>query len=240
MYIIFVFTVTVAAQETHIIRGEVLYRNVGVVGQNVINVTSEKATITNKNGEFTIPAKIGDILAFTAVNYELKTVKITQQILDKGRLVVEVKEKVTELDEVVVTPENQEKFLDAQQERFKKVFYETDRSTQVENYALPQSERGMQYGVNFVNIFKAIFKSNKEGDNINKTIKPSNVLRQLYDDVFFVYYLKIPQANINDFLFYCDTKFDDNKLFKKDSEFFLIDFLVTESKNYLKTLNTGN
>ena len=119
------------AQETdrRLLRGKVLYRNSNVVNENVINATAEEATITDENGEFLIAVKAGDRLVFTAVNYQLKVVVITEDILKKNRLVVEVVEKVRELEEVVVSPENQEKFLEMQNEDFKGYEYEIDRGT---------------------------------------------------------------------------------------------------------------
>ena len=36
------------------------------------------------------------------------------------RIVIDVNDKITELDEVVVTPENTEKFLDLKEEEFKR------------------------------------------------------------------------------------------------------------------------
>ncbi len=71
---------------------------------------------------------------------------------------MEVNEKVTELDEVVVSPEDQERFIQLKNEEFKEYSYETDPSTEVENIALDQTVRGMEYGLNFVNIFKALAK----------------------------------------------------------------------------------
>lgn len=235
-YIFFLFILTIAtAQEDDrtLLRGQVLYRNVNVPNENVINITTESATITNQNGQFAINVKEGDQLAFTAVNYELEVVTITSEILKRNRLVVEVDEKVTELDEVVVSPENEEKFLEAQSEKFKEVEYEIDRTSQVENIALSQSERGMRDGINFVNIFKALMSiGKKKNKDTGPKLKPSEVLRQVYDDEFFVVDLKLPQDQIQGFLFYIDSEMDENTLLKKDNEFQLLDFLVNQSRAY--------
>lgn len=225
-------------EERTILRGQVLYRNVNVPNENVINISSEKATITNENGQFEIAVKEGDELAFTAVNYELRVLKITPEILKRNRLVVEVNEKITELDEVVVSPENEEKFLEAESEKFKKVEYEIDRSSEVQNIALSQSERGMIDGINFVNIFKALLSLGKKKDkDTGPKLKPSEVLRQVYDDEFFVVDLKLPQDEIPRFLFYVDSEMDENTLLKKDNEFQLLDFLVNQSRAYREQMN---
>lgn len=226
---------SVAAQDDGrvLLRGTVLYRSNSVPNENVINITTEKATVTNNDGQFEIKVKEGDELVFSAVNYRIESVVIDKAILRNRRLVVEVIEKVTELDEVTVSPDDEEAFLKLQEEKFKKVDYEQDASTQVQNVALPQSVTGMQNGLNFVNIFKAIFKSNKEKDVPNeRQIKMSEVLRQIYEDDFFVRDLKIESNQIEDFLYYLDTKMPASSLLKKDNEFELIDFLVNQSREF--------
>ena len=221
-----------------LLRGTVLYRNVSVPNENVINITTEEAVISNDNGQFTIPVKVGDELAFTAVNYQLEVVKITEEILQRNRLVVEVNEKVTELDEVVVTPENQEEFLKLKNEEFKEVEYDIDRSTEVENIALTRQERGLRDGINFVNIYKALAKAvRKDTPQERPKLKMSEVLRQVYDDEFFVVDLKVPQDNINDFLYYVDAHDPEYSLLLKDHEFELIDYLVNESRAYRKQMD---
>ena len=220
------------------LRGQVIYRNVPVPNENVINTTAEKATITNDKGEFLINVKEGDELVFTAINYQIEILKVTAEILAKNRLVVEVDEKVTELDEVTVSPENQKKFLQLQNEEFKQYTYETDATGEVQNIALDPTVRGMQDGVNFVNIFKALFLSkSKDAGETRTPLKISEVLRQVYDDDFFVQDLQLPQEKIDAFLLYCDDKLPTQSLLRKDNEFQLIEFLVTQSREFRKGLN---
>ncbi|MEL6917002.1 MAG: carboxypeptidase-like regulatory domain-containing protein [Bacteroidota bacterium] len=235
----FLFVGLLYAQDDgrQLLRGQVLYRNSNVSNENVINTTSENATITNEDGRFAIRVKEGDELAFTAVNYQIQLITITNEILKNNRLVVEVNEKVTELDEVVVSPENQKKFLEVKNEDFKQFDYETDRSSEVVNVAESQQTRGMRDGLNFVNIFKALVKSNKKEEGSKVELKMSEVMRQVYDDEFFVLDLRIPQNKIDAFLYYCDAQMPAQSLLKKDNEFQLIEFMVSHSKTYLKELD---
>lgn len=222
-----------------ILRGKVLYRNVNVPNENVINSTSEMATITNSNGEYQIRVKVGDELVFSALNYQIEIVKITEQIIKNNRLVIEVNEKVTELDEVVITPEQQERFLEMKNKILKEEFeYEIDRSAEVENIALSQTERGMRDGLNFVGIYKALAKALKKNKVEEKApLKMSDVMRQVYEDQFFVVDLQLPQDKIGAFLFYCDSKMPAQSLLKKENEFELIEFLVTQSALFRQELN---
>jgi hypothetical protein len=219
------------------LRGQVIYRNVPVPNENVINTTAERATITNDKGEFLIYVREGDELVFTAVNYQIEILKVTAEILKRNRLVVEVNEKVTELDEVTVSPENQKKFLQLQNEEFKEYVYETDATSEFRNVALDPNVQ-MRDGLNFVNIFKALFLSGNDNTASERApLKVSEVLRQVYDDDFFVRDLDLPQDKIDAFLLFCDTKLPAQSLLRKDNEFQLIDFLVNQSKEFRKGLN---
>jgi len=222
-----------------ILRGKVLYRDVNVPNENVINTTSEMATITNDNGEYAIRVRVGDELVFSALNYQIEIVKITEDIIKNNRLVIEVNEKVTELDEVVITPEQQERFLEVKNRILKEEFeYEIDRSAEVENIALAQEDIGFNDGLNFVGIYKALAKAFKRNKGEEKEpLKVSDVMRQVYDDQFFVVDLQLPQDKIDAFLYYCDTKMPAQSLLKKENEFELIEFLVTQSEMFRQELD---
>jgi hypothetical protein len=140
---------------------------------------------------------------------------------------------------VVESAEDQERFVKLKNEELKEFEYEIDRSSEVENIALSKPVRGMRDGINFVNIFKALMKSVKGSTNeaSREPLKISEVLRQVYDDEFFVVDLKLPQEKINDYLLYCDTQMPERSLLQKDNEFQLIDFLVTHSKTFLEENN---
>ena len=220
---------TAFAQERSMLRGKVLYGNNNVVNENVVNVTSGSATITDDNGEFLIWVSEGDELVFSALQFKLKTVIVSREILQNNRLVVEVTEKITELDEVVIGPENTEKFIDLKEEEFKGFDYEQDKATPIVNAAMDLNE--LQYGINFVNIYRALFRSKKEREP-ESDLAFSEVVRQIYEDDFFVTELKIPQDKIDEFLYFCDDTMPSKVLLRKSNEFQLIDYLLVQSEAY--------
>ena len=96
----------------------------------------------------------------------------------------------------------------------------------------------MRDGLNFVGLFKALLKATKKEKVVErKPLKVSDVMRQVYDDEFFVTDLKLPQDKIDAFLYYCDTRMPAQSLLKKENEFELIDFLVTHSKTFLQEID---
>ena len=183
------------------IKGKVLYKNVNVNSANVINNTSQQATTTNEEGEFEIEVKLNDKLIFSSVQYQIRELTITKEILQKNRIVIDVNEKVTELDQVVVTPDDKEKFLDLKEEEFKRFDYTFDKSSRVNNVINEQGK--LVDGINFVNLYRLIRNSIKKDSNENESnykYKPSDLLRELYDDVFFTKNLLIPNDKINEIL----------------------------------------
>ncbi|MDH3698086.1 MAG: carboxypeptidase-like regulatory domain-containing protein [Flavobacteriaceae bacterium] len=240
-FIISIFIGTAQEDSRTLLRGKVLYRNSNVPNQNVINSTAEKATITNDKGEFAIRVREKDQLVFTSVNYEIEVVNITAEIIANSRLVIEVTEKVTALDEVVVSPENQKEFLELKNEEFKGFEYETDQTSEIENIALDPTVRGMRDGLNFVNIFKALYNVVAGSTTPDKpALLVSDVLRQVYDDEFFLVDLKLTKEQIDPFLYYCDEKLPAPTLLRKDNEFELIDFLVTQSESFKEEITSEN
>ena len=218
-------------QDRQLIQGKVIYRNINVVAANVINNTSQSTTITDDLGEFQIYAKEGDEIIFSSVQYVIRTVKITNEIIKSKRLTIQINERIRELDEVVITPDNTEKFLDLKEEEFKGFDYVADKSTKIEN---PLTDnRQLRYGVDFVNIFKllkTIVDSKSEEEKQNMIA--SEVIPYLFEDDFFTESLLLASSQINDFLNYIDTRPNAVDVLLEKNQFLLIDFLLNESVRY--------
>jgi len=71
-----------------------------VEGIHVFNKTYHKYTVTDANGKFKIPVRVNDTVAFSGIQYELKTIVITEELLKKEMLTIRLTTKVNELDEV--------------------------------------------------------------------------------------------------------------------------------------------
>ena len=216
------------------LRGKVLYQDNNVVAANVLNTTSENATITDENGNFAIEVKLNDELIFSSVQYEIRAIVITKEILQRNRLVVDVREKITQLDEVVISPNRPEAFLNVKEEEFKQFDYTADKSTRVENELLRQNQ--LYNGVDFVNIFKLLYKTLRpeQSEEQKFSFAPSEVIRQIYPEVFFTTQLRIKPDEIDLFLQYCDDRIDTKDLLKRENEFQLMDFLIKQSEKFHK------
>ena len=218
-------------QDRELIQGKVIYRNINVVAANVINNTSQNTTITDDLGEFQIYAREGDEIIFSSVQYIIRTVRITDEIIKNKRLTVQINERIRELDEVVITPDNTEKFLDLKEEEFKGFDYIADKSTRVQNNLT--ETRQLKNGVDFVNIFKllkTIIDSKSEEEK--ESLLASEVIPYLFEDDFFTESLLLASSQIVDFLIYLDSRPNSVDILLEKNEFLLIDFLLNESIRY--------
>jgi len=174
-----------------------MYRNSNVIAANVINNSNQNNTITDSNGEFEILAGVGDEIIFSSVEFKIRTVRITNDIMKKNRMVVEVNERLNFLDEIVVSPENTDKFLDLKEEEFKKIDYVDDKSTAVENEIIRQNQ--LYRGINIVNVAKLLAKvirDSKMEEEIKLT--PSKALPLVFDENFFTSDLGLKNFEIKD------------------------------------------
>ncbi|MDC2996683.1 carboxypeptidase-like regulatory domain-containing protein [Flavobacteriaceae bacterium] len=222
-------------QDRRPLKGQLLYKNTKVVAANVVNNTAQTNTITDSDGAFEIDVLLGDEIIFSSVQYRIRSVKITEEILSKNRLVVSVNENINELKEVVVTTDDVEKFLDLKEEEFKGFDYEKDKSSKLVNKAY--NNRQLSDGIDFVNIAKLLARAlgNKSSDE-QMRMKPSEILPLVFEDDFFAVDLGLDKGQVISFLEFIDDRMKTGELLKKDKEFQLIDFLINESKEFKNDL----
>ena len=219
------------AQDRIPIKGKLIYRNVNVVAANVVNINAQINTITDGEGEFEIPVKVGDEIIFSSVQYMIRTVKINPDIIQKNRLIITVNEKINALEEVIITPDDTEKFLDLKEEEFKGYDYIRDKSTRLENTIVRQGQ--LNNGINVINILKLITKViNSKTEEEKRNLKPSEVLKYVFEIDFFKRDLELTDDQIIGFLEYIDDNLPSQKLLSQSKQFQLIDYLILESKKY--------
>ena len=226
-----IFQVIAFSQDRIPIKGRLIYRNINVVAANVVNITAQINTITDGEGAFEILVKTGDEVVFSSVQYMIRTVEITPEIIQKNRLIITVNEKINALEEVVITPDDAEKFLNLKEEEFKGFDYERDKSTRLENTIVRQGQ--LNNGLNLINVAKLIAKivSNKTEEE-KRNLKPSEVLSYVFDISFFKSDLELRDDQIVGFLEHIDDNLPSQKLLNQSQQFQLIDYLIMQSKKY--------
>lgn len=223
------FSTSLLSQE---ISGRVYDDTSVLPGVTVFNSNKKTAVVTNEDGAFTIKAAIGDTLTFQS-SFHISQDKIITLAEYRTLLIVELKQKINTLDEVLLS--GKEKEFDVEK-------YNADLSKQIENdienNPFDYGKAPAGGGVNLLALAKlviSIFKKKPEKEIIYAT--QTDLIHLFKDDIFFTETLlentlKIPKQYKNLFLEYCTAKQIEEALLKEENKFQLLDILVVSSNEF--------
>ena len=177
------------------IRGKITADSVAVDRINIVNITTEKATVSDAKGFFTIPVKEGDVLVFTAVNLEGLRRKITKEDLIEEVLSVIMLPKSIILNEVVVN----ESSITAESLRI--IPYGQKKYTPSERKLYTATSGGGIDGLlNTISGRKAMLKKEIVVEKKEQLLARIDVL---FEDKYYTETLRIPSDYIKGFQYYC-------------------------------------
>lgn len=176
------------------IEGKVAADFSNLEGIYVVNTSSEKSTTTNSEGQFSIEAKVGEILLLSAMNFKEVKIVLSESDFIKKWLVVSMQPIVNELKEVIVgsssisaeslgiIPYGQKKYTPAE----RKIFTAT-------------SGFGIDPILNLISgrtnmLKKELEIEKKEGYLIQ--------LENLFQPEFYIHSMHIPQLHVKGFLYF--------------------------------------
>ncbi len=241
IYILFFFIAAISYGQT--LKGKVYDSEATIKGIKITNTSKNIKTVTDDKGEFQIAASINDSIQFESLFHHPKVIVVTQSQLDE-LTVFELKKKVNELDEILLSDDPKEKPL--VEEEYNQKLNDILKEDMKQNPHLYQPP-GSQYGVDFVYLigqFIKLFKKKKKTPEfIPITYAQINTLfsthhffneRLLKDD------LKIPVKHKYLFFEYCEARHIDSKLLKDDKRLVLLDHFVNYSNDFLELLKASD
>ncbi|WP_228027923.1 carboxypeptidase-like regulatory domain-containing protein [Costertonia aggregata] len=240
------------AQTSDILTGKVKSTDTDVADVYIFNKTFLKSTITDAEGNFSIPARRNDTIVFTALKYKKKEIVVTVSLLESTFLTITLEEFVNELDEVTVRPYNLSGNLGSDVGTLK-----TEPVVTAQTLGLPnanaktftQSERllkeasfgpfsvGTLTSVPFNPLINAITgrtKMLKKRVATDKKYRRTLRIQQLYKDSVFVKDFKIPMDRINDFMYFCEVDDTFAAIADGKDELRIWEFLKSKSDVYRK------
>lgn len=69
----------------------------------VTNLNTQKTFLANYNGDFKVPAKVGDVIRFTSIVTDRKDIKITEAMLENNNNLIELGIAYREIQEIVLS-----------------------------------------------------------------------------------------------------------------------------------------
>ncbi len=239
VFLVFVYSNSLAQKKAVMLNGNVRGDSIVLPDINIVNLTSNLGTSSDKNGNYTMYASIGDSIQFSSVAYRQRIIKISDSHIESKTLVVYLEQGINELDEVEI---GQKMRLNLGKVSLPKGAVLDNDNTTLKNAPNTRKFTDPTYGnsgVNFSEITKLltnnIFQNRKERKEEEMHIKKQKqiFLENVYNNVgidFFTVHLNIKEEEIYLFLYYCE----DNGLsdFYNSDEFLLKDFIIKQSKKY--------
>jgi hypothetical protein len=210
------------------ILGQIFEQSTSVEGVNIINNTTQVTAVSDANGMFSIVAREGDVLVFSAVNLEPTKRRISAEDLISNLVQIKMTAKEIELKEVVV---NENANINAENlgiiSRDQKKYTPAERKV----YTATSTPGDM-----LLNAISGRTSMLKKEVAVEKKEALFRKIEYLFEENYYTERLKIPTEDIKGFQLYCidDAEFAVS-LSNKNKTMSM--FLITElARKYLKIL----
>ncbi len=200
---------------------------------DVVNLNSKKSSTTDSQGNFSIEAKVNDVLLVLSKDYYDIKVTITAADFSKDRLRIALSKKPIELDEVTVTSVGKVNFGITPEEIKMAKLSKYENSPKV----LGVYTGEMPYGVDFVGLFKKIFKSKKKKDSIktSRFISFKEYSFSKINTVDFIYKkLGIKRDELDLFMAFCESDPNYKAVMEREDTLETMEFLTAKSELFKK------
>jgi len=227
------------------LEGRVYSDDGDVAATHVLNITTDRATITDNDGFFVIPARLNDTLVFSAVQYKRKEIVVTLSVLESKLLLIPLHEALTELDEVVVTPYNLsgditrdlsnlniEPVVTASTLGLPNAYVKPMSKAERELYAATANPiMSLDPLINTITGRKKLLKKRFER---NKKYARTERVREFYTDSLYTTEFNIPKEKIDDFLYFCEIDQEFQSLVDTHDRLAIWEFMRKKSVVYLE------
>lgn len=261
-FFISLMSLVTVAQEINrtTINGKIIVSTEDKEGVAVYNTSSNRGTITDKEGYFSIDVALGDIIEFSALQFKDFTVKISEDILRSKRLTVILVEEVNKLDEVVLLPFDLTGNLNADLDNVRTynisldyVYFgldnitdfefSADYKTKADNVAFDEYNPRVDNMLNVVNLAGFLLQQVADVDTNKKKSKEDKLLKKTpfkkalekYSYNYIHSNFNIPLDQVEEFIDYLESKGIDERLLEKDKELELLEWISNLSTTFLNT-----
>jgi hypothetical protein len=264
LFLAIVFTQFCVSQgvERKVLRGKIVSDSLEVENLTVYNMTSNVGAITDVDGKFSINARATDTLFIQGLSYDSTKFILTDKDFWLPVLEIRLHIKITELNEIIITPysltgnlKEDTKRIQVYGEGFTKIdtkvikYYEDDaRLGTPVNTAMPSHFAPNGATFNFLAIgaglFSLLTNTKSDGRNAERVFEERRIrdlqsksfsehILQRFSHNFFVETLKIKNEDIPMFMSFAELNvYELSPLLKAENELKLIEYLISKSTDY--------
>ncbi|GGD24558.1 carboxypeptidase-like regulatory domain-containing protein [Hyunsoonleella pacifica] len=259
LYVLLIFaTVNLSAQNiTRVdVKGKIVVEHNDISGITIFNSSSNKGTVTDDNGEFTIAIAENDIIEVSAIQFQNLNFKVNADIVASKSMKIFLIEEINKLDEIIVKSkglsgnlitdiDGSKTFnpkLDALYFGVKhssEYNFETDYKTEVTNIGDDVQRNRLYNGLNVVNVVDQlllpIFRSEAKEKKVSDIPEvPTKAIKYYFASEFLVDNFKIPEHRVEDFIAFVESDDFDFTLLNYGRELEFLEILNQKSIEFLK------
>ncbi|WP_191860467.1 carboxypeptidase-like regulatory domain-containing protein [Hanstruepera ponticola] len=232
------------------VNGKIIAKN-DVEGVTIYNASANKGTVADENGDFKLEVALNDVVEVSALQYVSVEVSVTQDVVDSRILRLFLVEELNRLSEVILLPSlltgeihvdidnaDSQRYIEMHFGDLSDMEFGEDQYSEVRN--IITSEGKYYNGVDFARIFglnKLFKRKDKTPTHKEMDSKYTDVLAAKYSQAFISGNFNIPNDRVTEFIAYVNSKDFDQNLLQDGNEMKLIEYLNTQSKQFLKSNN---
>ena len=234
--ILFLLNFQLFSQEVQLLEGEIIADSGSVANIHIMNLGLEIGTTSNTSGRFKIKARDGDTLFFSAVQFAHKKVVVGGASFQK-LIVVELKEKFNELQEVQldnislsgVLSEDLDKVPESIYEKLGWSFPKPRRSSL--ELALHSAQNGGNL-TSLLNLLNGNFKQLRKAKENNERAVKVNEGLAIVGKSFFVSRLQLAETEIINFLYFCVDDAQYQAFLESESLMRLLEYFESKIESF--------
>lgn len=200
---------------------------------DVVNLTIKKSSTTDAEGNFSIEAKAGDeLFVLSDDNYDIK-ITLEKKDFTSEKFIISLSKKPIELDEVTINKVEKVNVTVSPEEIRMAKIAKFENSPKV----LGVYTGEMPYAVDFVGLFKKIFKSNKKKDKegTSKFASFKEYAVSKFDvNEFFYKKLDINLEELDLFMTFCESDDNYKGIMKREDTLETLEFLTSKNEAFKK------
>ncbi|WP_240729838.1 carboxypeptidase-like regulatory domain-containing protein [Flavobacterium sp. ASW18X] len=239
---------TVTAQEKTL-NGRVIAEQEDVTGVTIQNLRSQKATITDFDGNFSIAVKEDDTLVFSSVQLKRKVVSVNKLLMNTSYVTVPMEPFVNELREVVVRPfglsgdlskdvgtlntKVVDKYSLGLPNADVKIPTQSERKLQEASKGTYSLKNPLRVGVlPLINAITGRTKMLKKRVATDNNYARTERVKNFYVDSIFLIEFKIPVNKVDDFMYFCEVDPEFQQLVARKDQLKLWAYMQRRSAIY--------
>jgi len=231
LFVFMLFSVVTFSQSGKTISGQLICKDAVLQGITILNLVTEKETISDFNGRFSIIAKIDELLVIQSANFEYARKIIDEDDFKNGTISINLIKKIEQLEEVKIVNYNNINAVDLGiLQTAAKTYTPAERKLRTATGKFPETDI-------LINAISGRTKMLKRYVAYEKIEIQSNKLSDMFMDEYFIKNLQIPEDKIKAFQNYAAEYESIIEPLRQRNKFLVSYALVPLAKQYIDLQN---